>query len=353
LPLAPATPIIRAPFDALALRGRLRASASLTCGAQLMPLCRQLASVVLAAALASLSSGAAAATASPANNAAQLDDQFVVATGCRIVYVDSVELASERRGILADIVAPGAALPAGGEVARLRDAVLKATMAIAEREATNDIEVRFAAKAAGLADLKHQRALQANQQSVGTVSDLELRELRLAAERATLQFEQAEHRLAVAKLRVEEIRASVDALHIKAPFAAFVRAVYKRPGEVVQEGEVVAELVSPSRIRVEGDVPLAALPWVTPQAEVLVRLTDPSTDTAAATPSATTAAAPADFVARITFVDMKVEPVSRTVRIAAELDNRDGRLREGLSATLLISKRAPQQAATPAAAVTR
>lgn len=303
---------------------------------------RQLASVVLAAALASICATAAAQTNSPASNAPPLDDQFVVATGCRIVYVDAVELASERRGILADIVAPGAALPAGGEVARLRDAVLKATMAIAEREAANDVEVRFAAKAAELADLKHQRALQANQQSVGTVSDLELRELRLAAERATLQFEQAEHRLAVAKLRVEEIRASVDALHITAPFAAFVRAVYKRPGEVVQEGEVVAELVSPSRIRIEGDVPLAALPWVTPQTGVLVRVTDSSPETE-----------PADFAARITFVDVKVEPVSRTVRIAAELDNTGGRLREGLSATLLIPKRSVTQATTPAAAVAR
>ncbi len=349
MPLAPAASIIRAPFDALALRGRLRASAFLTCGAQLMAPCRQLASVVLAVALTSISANAAAATNSPANNAARLGDQFVVAPGCRIVYVDSVELASERRGILADIVAPGAALPAGGEVARLRDAVLKAAMAIAEREAANDVEVRFAAKAAELADLKHQRALQANQQSVGTVSDLELRELRLAAERATLQFEQAEHRLAIAKLRVEEIRASVDALHVTAPFAAFVRAVYKRPGEVVQEGEVVAELVSPNRVRIEGDVPLAALPWVTPQAEVFVRLTDSSAEAASATPDA----APADFVARITFVDVKVEPVSRTVRIAAELDNRDGRLREGLSATLLIPKRPLHQATTPAAAVAR
>jgi hypothetical protein len=315
-----------------------------------MTSCRQLASVVLAAALASIGTTAAAATNAPANNAAQLDEQFVVATGCRIVYVDSVELASERRGILAAIVAPGAALPAGGEVARLRDAVLKATMAIAEREAANDVEVRFAAKAAELADLKHQRALQANQQSVGTVSDLELRELRLAAERATLQFEQAEHRLAVAKLRVEEIRASVDALHITAPFAAFVRAVYKRPGEVVQEGEVVAELVSPSRVRIEGDVPLAALPWVTPQAEVLVRLTDASaTEVAPAMPEA----APVELVARITFVDMNVEPVSRTVRIAAELDNTGGRLREGLSATLLIPKRPVTQAAAPASQINR
>lgn len=259
-------------------------------------------------------------------------EQFVTVAGCRLVFANAVELASERQGILAEIAAPGAEIGAGRDVARLRDSVLKATLAIAEREATNDIEVRFAAKAAELAELTHERALQANRQNVGTVSELELKELRLSADRAALQFEQAQHQLAIARLRLDEIRATVESLHIVAPFAARVGKTFKQTGELVQAGEVLAELVSTSRIRVEGDIDFRDLPYVAPQTPVQVRVDDASVPAKLAQ---------CVFPGLITFVDVKVEPVSHRVRIAAELDNRSGQLREGLAATMLISKSAP------------
>jgi multidrug resistance efflux pump len=256
-------------------------------------------------------------------------DESVIVSGCRLTYVDAVTLSSERAGVLAEIAEPGAALAAGQDVARLRDGVLKASLAIAEREASNDVDVRFAAKAAELAELKYERALQANRTHVGTVSDLELRELRLAADRAALQFEQAEHRLAVAALRLEEIRATVATLSVAAPFAARVRATYKRPGEVVQQGEIIAEIVNTDRVRVEGDVDLGDLSWVAVQAEVYVQL-----DGALVPPEM----AQGVFPGVITFVDVKVEPVSKKVHIAAEVDNRAGLLREGLPAVMLIPR---------------
>lgn len=256
-------------------------------------------------------------------------DQFVTVQGCRLTLIDDVKLASERRGILAEIVAPGARIAVGGNVARLRDSVLKASLALAQREAANDIEVRFAQKAAELAALKHERALMANQQSAGTVSDLELKELRLSADRAALQYEQAEHGLAMARLRLEEMRASFDSLHIVTPFAAQVRAVYKQPGEVVQEGEAVAEVVNTDRIRVEGDVNLIDLPFVAPQTTVQVRIEGSSSPPELAQQV---------FSGSITFVDVKVEPVSQKVHIAAELDNSSGLLREGLMGVMFIMK---------------
>jgi multidrug efflux pump subunit AcrA (membrane-fusion protein) len=256
-------------------------------------------------------------------------EQFVTVTGCRLVFVDSVQLASERQGILAEVVPCGARVAAGGDVARLRDTLLKAGLAIAEREAANDIEVRFAQKAAELAVLKHERALAANQQIVGTVSELELKELRLAADRAVLQHEQAEHRLALARLRLEEMRASCASLHIVSPFAAQVRAVYKQPGEVVQLGELVAEVVNSDRIRVEGNIHLSDLPFVAPQVKIHLRVEAPATSPELAEQV---------FTGAITFVDVKVEPVSQTVQVAAEVDNSSGLLREGLKGVMFIPK---------------
>ena len=258
-------------------------------------------------------------------------DQFVTAPGCRITFVDHVQLASERQGILAEIAPPGARVAAGGDVGRLRDTLLKASLAIAEREASNDIEVRFALKAAEVSQLKHERALSANQQVVGTVSELELKELRLAADRAVLQHEQAEHRLAIARLRLDEMRASCESLHIVAPFAAHVVAVYKRPGEVVQQGELVAEVVNTERIRVEGAISFSDLAFVAPQAKVHLKVEAP----------ASLGLAEQVFTGAITFVDVKIEPVSQTVRIAAEVDNSSGLLREGLKGVMYIPKPPP------------
>ena len=53
--------------------------------------------------------------------------------------------------------------------------------------------------------------------------------------------------------------------------------------------------------------------------------------------SSTTATAH-DYLARLEFIDVKVEPVSQKVHVAAELDNRDGLLRDGLTATMFIHR---------------
>jgi membrane fusion protein, multidrug efflux system len=264
-------------------------------------------------------------------------DQFVVAPDCRVTYAQSIQLASERRGIVAGILKPGAEAAAGGDVVQLKDSLVRATMAIAEREAGNDVELRFAQKAAELSQLKYDRAMAADAKITGTVSELEMKELRLAAERAALQCEQAEHRLAVARLRRDEAKATLDSYHIVAPFKATVRATFKQPGEVVQEGEVVAEIVNPERIRIEGDVPLQDLPALALHAEVIVRINS--------SPGSTTATA-RDYLARLEFVDVKVEPVSQKVHVAAELDNRDGLLRDGLTATMFIRRAASESRKT-------
>lgn len=255
----------------------------------------------------------------------------IVVVGCRVTFVDEVAISSERRGIVAAIARPGDRVDAGQDVARLRDSVLKAGLAIAQREAANDVEVRFAQKAAELAELKFQWAAEANGKNAGTVSEQELKELRLAADRAVLQCEQADNALAIARLKLAEMSVTVESLHVAAPFAGRVRAVYMQAGEFVQEGEVLAEIVNADRVRVEGDVPLAEAGRIVPGAPVEVRIEG------VASPSEL---AHRTFTGAITFVDVKVEPVSQKVHVAAELDNRHGLLRGGLVATMMIPRAA-------------
>ena len=207
----------------------------------------------------------------------------------------------------------------------------EAGLAIAEREASNDVEVRFAAKAAELAELKYERAMQANRKIVGTVSDLELRGAATGRRSGgVLQFEQAEHRLAVAALRLEEMRATVESLRMSrrlspgacGPCTSSRAKSCKRARSSPR---------SSTRTECASRATSSSATWrgLSPQAEVDVRV-----DGAAVPPEL----ARGVFRGVITFVDVKVEPVSKKVHIAAEVDNRDGLLREGLPAVMLIPR---------------
>ncbi|HUG89841.1 MAG TPA: HlyD family efflux transporter periplasmic adaptor subunit [Planctomycetaceae bacterium] len=246
---------------------------------------------------------------------------------CRIRLMDEVQLASERTGILDSLAPEGSVVGAGSVVARIRDQTLRASLAMAEREATNNIEVRFAAAASELAQLKYIRAVEANRSAPGTVSELDLRELRLGAEKSLLQLEQAEHQFAIAGLKRDEIRILLEAYRVEAPFDAFVLEVFRKPGEVVREGEPILTLVNTGRVRVEGFVALDALEFVRlgQPVEVVAGLPEPGSPAASMT-----------FPGRLAFVDVKVEPVSGKVRVWAEVLNRENLLRDGLTATMVI-----------------
>lgn len=249
---------------------------------------------------------------------------------CRVKLINDVQLAGERMGILAYVAAEGTRVPAGQTVAQIRDDLVRIGLQIAEQEAANDIEIRFAEKAAELAQLKYVRALDANKRAGGTVSELELRELRLDAERALLQLEQARQRFVIAGLRRDENRELLEACRIPAPFDAVVLQVYKRPGEVVREGEPILEVANTDRVRIEGHLPVAEADRVQPGSRVEVIL---------AAPDAGANASAVRFEGEIGFVDAKVEPVSRTVRVWAEVINRRDLLRDGLTATMMIHPR--------------
>lgn len=258
----------------------------------------------------------------------RLPTRSTTVTNCQLRAVDEVKLASERSGILDKVAQAGTYVKAGTTVALLRDSLARASLAIAAREAANDIEVRFARKAAQVAQLNYEKTVEANRILTGTVTDFELRELRLAAEKSLLQLEQAEHQFQVAGLRHQEQREVLNALSIVAPYDAFVRFAHKQPGEFVREGEVILEIVNTSRMQVEGYVDVNRLSDISYGDPVEVTLA--GADSPAAHPP---------VAGRIVFVDVKLEPVSQRVRIWAEAQNHNGLLREGQTVNMTIHPR--------------
>ena len=54
------------------------------------------------------------------------------------------------------------------------------------------------------------------------------------------------------------------------------------------------------------------------------------------------------FAGQVTLIDTKIEPVTQSVRVWAEVNNRDGFLKDGMIATMLIHR--PQGVRHPAEA---
>lgn len=258
----------------------------------------------------------------------QRDSSPITLNRCRIKLIDNVLLASDRAGILA-FVEPeeGDSVTSGQQVAGLRDEVAVARLAITEKQAENDIEVRYAVKAAEVAEAEHEKAVEANRRVRGAVPEVEVRRLKLAAERSVLQIEQAKHQLEINRLNRDEASAELQTYRIVAPFDGTVTRVYKSRGEAVQQGDPILELASTRRVRVEGYVELADVWKVRPGARVEVQL---------AVPEVELEIEQATFEGRIVFVDVNVQPVTRQVRVWAEVSNREDILRAGLAARMTI-----------------
>lgn len=248
---------------------------------------------------------------------------FLRVPNCRLVASNQVQLASEQSGVLSQVAQPGQMVQANQIVARLKDGLAMARLAISEKEASNDIEVRFSEKAQQLASLKYEKVANADKTLAGTVTQFELMEMRLDAQKAILQLEQAQHQFEIAKLRRQEQVESLNGRRITAPFSGFVRTVHKKAGEVVGEGETILELINTSIIRVEFSVKLEVANRLALGKTIGVQIKSPNQKVM-------------NYQGKIVFVDVKVEPVTQTVKFWADVENRDGQIRDGMLSDVLI-----------------
>lgn len=256
------------------------------------------------------------------------EDESIVVPQCRIKLIDQVELASDRAGVLAEVVAKeGSYVQKGDMVAKLRDETAVAAFRVAEHAAENDIQVRFAKKSADVARVEYDKARLTNQKSTRAVPEVELLRLKLAAERSILQIEQAEHEFRSSQLSRDEAQAQLSTYRIESPFDGFVTEVRKSAGEAVNQGDPILEIVNPNRLRIEGRVHVRDIAKVKPGAYVQVRLDVPGVEIGDAQ----------EFLeGKIVFVDVSAQPVTFMVLVWAEVVNRGSTFRPGLTAEMTI-----------------
>ncbi|MCH7987673.1 MAG: efflux RND transporter periplasmic adaptor subunit [Planctomycetes bacterium] len=253
----------------------------------------------------------------------------IVIPQCRVELIDTVELACERAGVLDRVAIEGQQVKKGDVVAHVRDSLSRMVLEIANKRANNDVEIRYAQKAQELEELKYLRSLKANREFSGTVSDLDLREQRLSAEKSLLLLEQSRNELAVNLLKRDEAAQRLKLHRVEAPFSGMVREVHKRNGESTTAGETILELVNTNRMRVAGSVPLVDVGGLKIGDPVIVHV---------AIPSSRRNLKPIRVRGKLTFIDVKLEPLSETVKCWAEVSNTYGILRDGMSATMTIHR---------------
>ncbi|EAQ81968.1 efflux RND transporter periplasmic adaptor subunit [Blastopirellula marina] len=273
-------------------------------------------------------------------SSANADDIPVSATLLKII--ETVEVPAQQSGALEKVNVHEGSLVERGEVIanvaakemELELSVKRSEQAIAQREATNDVNIRFSRKSLEVSQSELQRALDAIATFPNAVTDTELDRLRLLVEKNRLEIEQSSEQQAIAKLTAElksaeaEITAEKLAKHqIAAPIEGMVVRVFRRAGEWVDIADPVVKIVRIDRLRAEGFVRSEEAALGLQGRSATVRVTLPRS---------------AELVApgKVTFVDPEVDPVSGDVRVWVEIENVDLKLRPGLRVEMSISNAA-------------
>lgn len=258
---------------------------------------------------------------------------------CRIALIRQVTLACDRPGVVKSVeFSEGHPVEARQQVVLIADEVARATLAVAEKKASNDVDVRFNEKARDLALIELRKNVEANdiaaeksekegKKLVVAVAALEIEKLKLAAEKSALAIEQAGNELALNKLSADQTRAELATYSVIAPFGGVVTRVFKHPGEAVRQGDPILELVNIDRVRIEGRVALSDIRSIRLKHKVRVKLNDPDFDLPEESE---------EFAGHVSFIDVTVDPVTRETRVWAEVENRDNILRAGLMAEMVI-----------------
>lgn len=246
---------------------------------------------------------------------------------CQVRVVNRVLLAAERDGVVDRIVVrTGDTVQEGAELLLLRSEVPRAMLELAEFQAHNDVNLRLARVLRESLKGDYEEVLELEMQNA--ISSREVRFRKREYDRAVLTVEQREDELRLAQLEAERARAELNACRVTAPFAGTVTRVIKSPGESVQDGEPVVELVSTRLVHVEGYGRLADFWNVAAGARVQVQLDAPEL--------ADLGLADEPVEGTLILVDPLVQPVARQVRIVAEVANPDNVLRDGLTARMTV-----------------
>ncbi len=210
--------------------------------------------------------------------------------------------------------------------AELAVARARLEFAQAEAKAKNEISILYAEKSLEVAKAELRRSSESIEQFAKSISQSQLDVERLTVEKLTLERRQAEHELVLERFGLQLKQSELEAAQLQlsqhqltAPFAGRVVLVRGRVGEWVEVGARVLRLVAVDKLRAEGFLPAEQASADLVGKPVTLSVANGKTVTGT-----------------LRFVSPEMEPVTRQVRVWAEIPNTEGALRPGQQGMLEI-----------------
>ncbi len=251
---------------------------------------------------------------------------------CTIEYSRSTLVGSNQSGQLQEcLVRPGERVKGGQVLGRLFNkdvlaelefrtvALENSQTTIHQGEASLEVE-RTKLRRAGA--LYNRNAL--------SIQDFQLQQL--ATKTAELGLQAAIQSRHIAEAQLHTAKAMVAARDIVSPHDGIIVEIFKNAGETIMVSTPIYKVVAIDRMRVTGYLDTGDA-WRVRQGQA-----------AQIMPELEGSDLPIErevFKGKITFVDSEIDPKTRTCRVFAEVENRDGLLRSGLECQMEIDLRNP------------
>jgi multidrug efflux pump subunit AcrA (membrane-fusion protein) len=263
-------------------------------------------------------------------------------TGCLVKLEEDVDLPAQEPGLLTQLtVKEGSQVRQGDVLGKIYDSEAQSQKKAAEfavgaayKQATDDVQIRYAQKSAEVAKKDYEMMLESNRTAAKAVPEIEVLKKKLEWDAAILSAEKAAHDRDLAKYEYHTKKAerdiaqlAIDRRTIAAPFDGEVVKIYRHQDEWVGPGDPILRLVRLDTVLVEGFVKQAEFdPHEVQDRDVVVEITMARGRKEQAT-------------GRIVYVQSMVDYEQRYI-VRAEVTNRQeyGRwlLRDGMKATMTI-----------------
>lgn len=230
---------------------------------------------------------------------------------------ESIEVAVSQPGRLADVIAKdGATVSAGDAIARLDDAVLRASLEVAKQRASAMGEAESARARLNHAAKRHEDLTALFDESHASQTEVDQAELVVReAESALLA---AQEKIDIAAAEVARIEAQIESHVVRSPIDGVVIEMKRRKGEYAAASDpVIAKIAILKQLRLRLNVPTKLAFQLQPEQQVRLQLSELER----------VVDGKIDFVSPIT------DSESGTVRVDIRINNYESKLRSGLLAT--------------------
>ena len=266
------------------------------------------------------------------------DQNQILLSGAIVKAPPSIKVPGLRAGLLTKVdIHEGMRVAQGQFLARTDPVELQLDLnqskldhQLAQMNANNNTDKQYYEKSLVVATAEVNRAIAANARVRNSVPVAKLEKQRLEQERATLQLQQANRQLEIAQFRtrltqskIESAEAKLAKTTIVSPVSGLVVNVDKQAGEWLEQSEIVCEIVSTDRLRVEGYATVAQAAQIKTGMTAVVQFNQPWIKTKR-------------VPGTVTFVAPTANPLNLLVPIWVEIDNRNQEIIAGVAGNLLI-----------------